>query len=245
MKSTTWYSVGHFFCKEALPDRNFTFWEWFHRILLLTQQHLSKLWQKGFVMGFISKPLAEQMLLEKQSGTFLLRFSDSELGGVTIAYVRQPEMYPGQNPSVFMVAPFTTRDLNQRCMADVIFDLTELTTLYPTIPKDSFKDFVTTKAPSSSSGYVNHNLVTRVEGGGAGFMSPHTPAQYYPNAATPGTYEDHGQSFSLDGLETGGMETGDIVNYDNIDIANLLGLQNAQSLDDIMPMAGTNSPFPN
>jgi signal transducer and activator of transcription 5B len=84
------------FCKEALPDRNFTFWEWFHRILLLTQQHLSKLWQKGFVMGFISKPLAEQMLLEKQSGTFLLRFSDSELGGVTIAYVRQPDMYPGR-----------------------------------------------------------------------------------------------------------------------------------------------------
>jgi len=233
------------FCKEALPDRDFTFWEWFHRILLLTQQHLSKLWQKGFVMGFISKPLAEQMLLEKHSGTFLLRFSDSELGGVTIAYVRQPDMYPGQNPSVFMVAPFTTRDLNQRCMADVIFDLTELTTLYPTIPKDSFKDFVTTKAPSSSSGYVNHNLVTRVEGGGASFMSPHTPATpYYPNAATPGTYEDHGQSFSLDGLETGGMETGDIVNYDNVDIAGLLGLENGQ-FDDIMPMAGTNTPFPN
>ena len=74
--------------------------------------------------------------------------------------------FSSENPSVFMVAPFTTRDLNQRCMADVIFDLTELTTLYPTIPKDSFKDFVTTKAPSSSSGYVNHNLVTRVEGGG-------------------------------------------------------------------------------
>ena len=47
-------------------------------------------------MGFISKPLAEQMLLEKHSGTFLLRFSDSELGGVTIAYVRQPDMYPGR-----------------------------------------------------------------------------------------------------------------------------------------------------
>jgi hypothetical protein len=75
-------------------------------------------------------------------------------------------LFSTENPSVFMVAPFTTRDLNQRCMADVIFDLTELTTLYPTIPKDSFKDFVTTKAPSSSSGYVNHNLVTRVEGGG-------------------------------------------------------------------------------
>ena len=50
-----------------------------------------------------------------------------------------------------------------------------------------------------------------------------------------------GQSFSLDGLETGGMDTGGIVNYaDNIDIEGLLG-----QIDDIMPMAGTNSPFPN
>jgi len=56
-----------------------------------------------------------------------------------------------------------------------------------------------------------------------------------------------GQSFSLDGLETGGMEMGN-ENYDNIDIdtiSGLLGLQNAQSMDDIMPLAGTNSPFPN
>ena len=45
----------------------------------------------------------------------------------------------------------------------------------------------------------------------------------------------------MDGLETGGMETGDLVNYaDNIDINGLLG-----QLDDFMPMAGTNSPFPN
>ena len=84
------------FCKEALPERNFTFWEWFHRILLLTQQHLSKLWMEGFVKGFVTKSAAESLLLDKPSGTFLLRFSDSELGGVTIAYVRQPDMYPGR-----------------------------------------------------------------------------------------------------------------------------------------------------
>ena len=45
-----------------------------------------------------------------------------------------------------------------------------------------------------------------------------------------------GQSFSLDGLEAGGMEQ----DYDNIDIVGILG-----QIDDIMPMAGTNSPFPN
>jgi len=43
----------------------------------------------------------------------------------------------------------------------------------------------------------------------------------------------------LDGLETGGMDTGDMT-YDNIDIVGILG-----QIDDIMPMAGTNSPFPN
>ena len=84
------------FCKEALPERNFTFWEWFHRILLLTQQHLSELWMEGFIKGFVTKSAAESLLLDKPSGTFLLRFSDSELGGVTIAYVRQPDMYPGR-----------------------------------------------------------------------------------------------------------------------------------------------------
>ncbi len=77
------------FCKETLPDRSFTFWEWFYRILLLTSNHMQRLWKEGFVMGFVTKQAAEQMLLQKGlGGTFLLRFSDSELGGVTIAYVK-------------------------------------------------------------------------------------------------------------------------------------------------------------
>jgi len=43
-------------------------------------------------MGFVSKHVAESLLLQKPSGCFLLRFSDSELGGITIAYVRQPDI---------------------------------------------------------------------------------------------------------------------------------------------------------
>ena len=76
------------FCKETLPDRSFTFWEWFYRILILTSNHMQGLWKEGFVMGFVTKQAAEGLLLQKQNGCFLLRFSDSELGGVTIAYVR-------------------------------------------------------------------------------------------------------------------------------------------------------------
>lgn len=39
------------------------------------------------IMGFVRKKQAEEMLAPCQSGTFLLRFSDSELGGITIAWV--------------------------------------------------------------------------------------------------------------------------------------------------------------
>ena len=28
------------FCREPLPDRNFTFWEWFYRVMNLTSLHM-------------------------------------------------------------------------------------------------------------------------------------------------------------------------------------------------------------
>merc|ERR1712018_394743 len=164
------------FCKEALPDRNFTFWEWFYRLLILTQTHMQKLWSEGHVKGFITKQAAETLLVNKPSGTFLLRFSDSELGGVTIAYVRKPDVY--QNPSVFMVAPFTTRNLSQRSMADVIFDIADLSVLYPDIPKENFRKFCssnTEQAAQPNNGYVRHTLVTHVEGVPSLDSNPATP----------------------------------------------------------------------
>lgn len=35
------------FCKEPLPDRNFTFWEWFYAIMKLTREHLRGPWVSG------------------------------------------------------------------------------------------------------------------------------------------------------------------------------------------------------
>ena len=70
-------------------------------------------------------------------------------------------------PSVYMVAPFTTKDLSQRSMADVIFDLNDLTQLYPNIKKENFRKFcsaaMSQNAPTAN-GYVKHMLVTHVEG---------------------------------------------------------------------------------
>ena len=54
---------------------------------------MQRLWKEGYIMGFVSRSAAESLLLEKQqAGMFLLRFSDSELGGVTLAYVKH-DMY--------------------------------------------------------------------------------------------------------------------------------------------------------
>lgn len=68
------------FCKEPLPDRTFTFWDWFYAVMKLTRDQLRGPWTEGLIIGFINKRQAEDMLLKCQPGTFLLRFSDSELG---------------------------------------------------------------------------------------------------------------------------------------------------------------------
>lgn len=46
----------------------------------LTRDQLRGPWTEGLIIGFINKRQAEEMLLKCPPGTFLLRFSDSELG---------------------------------------------------------------------------------------------------------------------------------------------------------------------
>ena len=37
------------FCKEPLPDRSFTFWEWFYAVMKLTKEDLRGMWIDGCV----------------------------------------------------------------------------------------------------------------------------------------------------------------------------------------------------
>jgi len=39
----------------------------------------------------VSKQQAQEWLMRSPSGTFLLRFSDSELGGITIAWIAEDQ----------------------------------------------------------------------------------------------------------------------------------------------------------
>ena len=72
------------FGKEKLSNTNFTFWEYFESMMNLTKEHLDSIWKAYDMIGFIDKVNAEKMLEKTQMGTFMIRFSDSTLGGVTI-----------------------------------------------------------------------------------------------------------------------------------------------------------------
>uniref|UniRef100_A0A8C9TZH0 Signal transducer and activator of transcription 6, interleukin-4 induced n=1 Tax=Scleropages formosus TaxID=113540 RepID=A0A8C9TZH0_SCLFO len=79
------------FNKEMLPGRAFTFWQWFEGVLELTKKHLQNYWSDNLIFGFIGKQHLHLILQDRPNGTFLLRFSDSEIGGITIAYIAPSE----------------------------------------------------------------------------------------------------------------------------------------------------------
>lgn len=54
----------------------------------LIRRHLFDIWNEDLVIGFINKYEAEEMLLQCEKGTFLLRFADSEPGRYSITRQR-------------------------------------------------------------------------------------------------------------------------------------------------------------
>lgn len=131
------------FCKEPLPDRSFTFWDWFHAVMKLTKEDLRPLWTNELLMGFISRQEAEDFLHKSENGTFLIRFSDSELGGVTVAWITVNE---AGHREVAMLQPFTRKDLMIRSLPDRLKDCPQVIQIQylpiiEDIVKQAFKKF--------------------------------------------------------------------------------------------------------
>jgi len=75
------------FNRENLPGRNFTFWQWFESVMSLMKSKLCiRHWNDHAIVGFISKQECESVLAAEAPGTFMMRFSDSELGGITVSF---------------------------------------------------------------------------------------------------------------------------------------------------------------
>uniref|UniRef100_A0A8D3A2Y7 Signal transducer and activator of transcription n=1 Tax=Scophthalmus maximus TaxID=52904 RepID=A0A8D3A2Y7_SCOMX len=146
------------FNRVKLARRNFTFWQWFDGVMELTKKHLKPHWNDGAILGFVNKQQAQDMLMSKPNGTFLLRFSDSEIGGITIAWVAENPNKAGER-MVWNLMPYTTKDFSIRSLADRISDLNHLLFLYPDRPKDEvFSKYYTPPLSKAVDGYVKPRL---------------------------------------------------------------------------------------
>jgi signal transducer and activator of transcription 5B len=115
------------FCKDHLPERNFSFWEWLWgalRVLEKKETHLKELWAEGLITGFVDRETAEAALRFHYPGTFLLRFADSQIGGLTIVWA-------GKDGVVASLKPFDMNELTIKRFPDTIKELKGLRFLWP------------------------------------------------------------------------------------------------------------------
>ncbi|KAJ8253092.1 hypothetical protein GJAV_G00209020 [Gymnothorax javanicus] len=133
------------FCKLGVTEKSFPFWLWIEGILELIKRHLLPLWNDGHIMGFVSKEGERSLLRDKNSGTFLLRFSESSReGAITFTWV---EFSATGEPQFHAVEPYTKKELTAVAFADIIRNYkvmaeenipeNPLRFLYPNIPKDN------------------------------------------------------------------------------------------------------------
>ncbi|XP_054826497.1 signal transducer and activator of transcription 1-alpha/beta isoform X2 [Eublepharis macularius] len=158
------------FCKENINDKSFPFWLWIEGILELIKKYLLCLWNDGSIMGFISKEQEKALLNSKESGTFLLRFSESSReGAITFTWVEKLL----DIPDFHSVEPYTRKELSAVSLPDIIrtykvmaaenIPENPLKFLYPDIPKDhAFGKYYS--RPQESSEPMD------VDGGGKGYI---------------------------------------------------------------------------
>ncbi|KAM9851268.1 signal transducer and activator of transcription 4 isoform 2-T2 [Aulostomus maculatus] len=154
------------FSKENIPGKPFSFWTWLDSILELIKKHLLPVWNENYIMGFVSKDLERSLLKDREPGTFLLRFSESHLGGITFTWVEHNE---NGDMKLNSVEPYTKSRLNALPFPDIIRDYkvishgvapeNPLKFLYPNIPKDEAFGRLYNSQPSKVHPYLASTLI--------------------------------------------------------------------------------------
>uniref|UniRef100_A0A672GE34 Signal transducer and activator of transcription n=1 Tax=Salarias fasciatus TaxID=181472 RepID=A0A672GE34_SALFA len=175
------------FSKENIPGKPFSFWLWLDFILELIKKHLMPVWNENYIMGFVSKETERALLKDREPGTFLLRFSESHLGGITFTWVERGEV------KFNSVEPYTKNRLTALPFADIIRDYkvisdgvvpeNPLKFLYPDIPKDEAFGRLYNSQPSKGKAEQLHfHLTSNVHTSPPPCQSPEPPM-------TPGEFD--------------------------------------------------------
>ena len=111
--------------KEGRPQ---SFSDWFFAAVTLIEVCLKQLWKDGHVMGFIGRSTAESRIRIKEEGTFLIRISDTKLGGVTIVH-NGTNQHTGE-VEVISCKPFFRRELESVGLEPRLYNSAHLVRLY-------------------------------------------------------------------------------------------------------------------
>uniref|UniRef100_A0A672P1L7 Signal transducer and activator of transcription n=1 Tax=Sinocyclocheilus grahami TaxID=75366 RepID=A0A672P1L7_SINGR len=133
---------------------------------------------RSCIMGFVTKDRTKALLHDKASGTFLLRFSESNRdGAITFSWV---EHDANEEPQIRSVEPYTKKELSAVSLPDIIRNYrvmaadnvpeNPLRFLYPSIPKDeAFKKYYSKPTDKqepmdvdnkSHEGYISTTLIS-------------------------------------------------------------------------------------
>ncbi|KAJ0005411.1 hypothetical protein NQD34_015305 [Periophthalmus magnuspinnatus] len=187
------------FSKENIPGKSFSFWMWLDSILELIKKHLLPVWSENYIMGFVSKETERILLKDKEPGTFLLRFSESHLGGITFTWVDREDNGEVKFNSV---EPYTKNRLSALPFADIIRDYkvisegvvkeNPLKFLYPNIPKDEAFGRLYNSPPSKAYPYIPSTLIPisemRSSSSSSSVISTPPPSQSPEPPMTPGEF---------------------------------------------------------
>ncbi|XP_068602075.1 signal transducer and activator of transcription 4 [Brachionichthys hirsutus] len=193
------------FSRENIPGKPFTFWMWLDSILDLIKKHLLTVWNENYIMGFVSKEVERLLLKDRESGTFLLRFSESHLGGITFTWVERSNSEVKLNS----VEPYTKNRLSALPFADIIRHYkvisegvvpeNPLKFLYPDIPKDEAFGRLYNSEPSKVYPYISFSWMPISEMRSSPSSTPLSCPSPEPSM-TPGEFDmlsDH-MCFDLD-----------------------------------------------
>uniref|UniRef100_A0AAV2K5F2 Signal transducer and activator of transcription n=1 Tax=Knipowitschia caucasica TaxID=637954 RepID=A0AAV2K5F2_KNICA len=197
------------FSKENVPGKPFSFWMWLDSILELIKKHLQPVWSENHIMGFVSKGMERTLLKDKEPGTFLLRFSESHVGGITFTWVDH-----GDNGEVSFhsVEPYTKNRLSALPFPDIIRDYkvisdgvvpgNPLKFLYPNIPKDDAFGRLYNSQPSKAYPYIPSTLIPiseiRSSSSSSSVVSTPPPSQSPEPPMTPGEFDMLSETLCFD-----------------------------------------------
>ncbi|XP_068146192.1 signal transducer and transcription activator-like isoform X1 [Drosophila tropicalis] len=115
-----WISSKMFF--KTFWQSDHSFWEWFYNLMKFLQPEKSNrntgtsvqaIWQAGYIAGFISNEKAAELLKDQRVGTFIIRFSESNINALNVVQKMS-------DTSVQVYKPWNKEEVNYVSLATCI-----------------------------------------------------------------------------------------------------------------------------